>query len=30
VGSAELTLHIWSAEGASETKRITRKRTRGQ
>ena len=30
VGSAELTLHIWSAEGASETKRITRKRTGGR
>jgi hypothetical protein len=27
VGSVELTLHVWSSERASETKRITRKRT---
>lgn len=30
VGSVELTLHVWSAERASETKRITRKRTGGR
>jgi pSer/pThr/pTyr-binding forkhead associated (FHA) protein len=29
VGSVELTLHVWSAERASETKRITRKRPAG-
>ena len=30
VGSAELTLHVWSAERASETRRITRKRQGGR
>jgi DNA-binding winged helix-turn-helix (wHTH) protein len=30
VGSVELTLHVWSAERASETKRITRKRPGGR